>query len=96
MRDWWYAECIPCGWQQRFTSQDSAIGAAEEHVFDKHRRVPNYERGEKKIGHVQNRTESVVSNERAPSLEAPPLTLEAAAVEPSVEPAPEMRPPKQE
>jgi hypothetical protein len=61
MADFWFAECIPCQWEEKHTTQDAAIAAAEDHVFDNHRKVPSAERGKQKIGHVQNRTENAVT-----------------------------------
>jgi hypothetical protein len=56
MADKWHAECIPCGWLELHDDQRGAIRAAEDHVYSAHRDTPAEVRGEKKIGHVQNRT----------------------------------------
>lgn len=58
MRDYWFAECIPCRWETKHDDQDSAIRAAEDHVSDFHRGVPSEVRGREFMGHVQNRTET--------------------------------------
>jgi hypothetical protein len=39
MFDAWVAECPPCKWRELHKTQDGAIGAAEEHVFTRHRKV---------------------------------------------------------
>lgn len=72
MRDYWYAECIPCGWSTHHDNQDAAIKAAEDHVFSTHRDVPPAVRGEKFIGHVINRTENAyaVQQPSAPAQDA--------------------------
>lgn len=56
MADKWYAECIPCGFEEQHDDQGAAIRAAEDHVYAHHRDVLPHVRGELKIGHVQNRT----------------------------------------
>lgn len=58
MRDFWYAECIPCGWSSKHDDQGAAIKAAEDHVFSLHRDVPSEVRGAQFMGHVINRTEN--------------------------------------
>lgn len=62
MRDYWFAECIPCRWETKHDDQDSAIRAAEDHVSDFHRGVPPEVRGREFMGHVQNRTETSPSD----------------------------------
>ncbi len=66
--DHWYAECVPCKWQEAHDTQDSAISAAEEHVFRVHPelfRLPSDVRsrkmGEERIGHVQLRADNALS-----------------------------------
>jgi hypothetical protein len=56
MFDAWVAECLPCRWQELHKTEDGAIGAAEEHVFSRHRKVDSAERGRLKMGHVMSRT----------------------------------------
>lgn len=73
MADFWFAECLPCKWEEKHTDQDSAIHAAEEHVFLNHRHVPPEVRGAKFMGHVQNRTET--SPGPAPETSPDPLDL---------------------
>lgn len=63
MHDWWYAECGPCKWREQYDTQDSAIRAAEDHVYSLHRDIPPAVRAEKVIGHVQNRTDNAVGSE---------------------------------
>ncbi len=60
--DHWYAECVPCKWQEACDTQDEAISETEEHVFRVHPklfRLPSDARsrkmGEERIGHVQLR-----------------------------------------
>lgn len=60
MADKWFAECIPCGWQEQHDDQGAAIRAAEDHVYGHHRDVLPQVRGELKLGHVQNRTVNAV------------------------------------
>ncbi len=64
----WYAECVPCHWQEAHETQDAAISAAEEHVFSVHPelfRLPSDVRsrkmGEERIGHVQLRADNALS-----------------------------------
>lgn len=71
MADYWYAECAPCKWREQYSTQDSAIRAAEDHVYSLHRDIPPAVRAEKVIGHVQNRTENAVGTEFAQSAEQP-------------------------
>jgi hypothetical protein len=73
MRDFWYAECVPCKWITAHTTQDAAIRAAEDHVIELHRNVPSEVRGREYIGHVQNRTENAYATAQpsAPAEAAP-------------------------
>jgi len=93
MADFWYAECIPCKWEEKYSTQDSAIAAAEDHVERKHRGVPSHVRGQQKIGHVQNRTENSVSDPTPGTTEAAAeSSTHAAALSegaPELSPAPE-------
>jgi hypothetical protein len=57
VRDFWFAECVPCHWQEKYFDQDSAIHAVEDHIADHHARTSSQERLKQGIGHVQNRTE---------------------------------------
>lgn len=65
MADYWYAECLPCKWRHRYTAQDSAIIAAEDHVYTFHRDVAPAVRGRDYIGHVQNRSENAIGTQPA-------------------------------
>lgn len=56
MRDFWIAECVPCKWEEQYTTEDSAIAAAENHVLAAHQRVPSLKRAQQRMGHVTQRT----------------------------------------
>jgi hypothetical protein len=56
MFDRWVAECLPCKWETLHKSQDEAISAAEDHVHANHRKVAGAVRGQRKMGHVTQRT----------------------------------------
>src|SRR5258707_1660673 len=65
--DHWYAECVPCKWEETYTTQDSAIAAAETHVRTTHSdlfSLNGIERSRKmvdqRIGHVQLRSEDTL------------------------------------
>lgn len=79
MSDYWFAECHPCAWETKHTSQDAAIRAAEDHVIDHHRDVPSHIRGLEKIGHVQNRSENAFSTPSATSPATPQQANEVNA-----------------
>ncbi len=79
MRDFWFAECLPCKWERKCETQDVAIRAAEDHVFIKHRDVPSAVRADLKMGHVQNRTENAVATERPAAELGPGDTVEVTA-----------------
>ncbi len=71
--DHWYAECIPCKWQEKHTTEDEAIAAAEKHVYANHLDVSGPKRAELKMGHVQNRSEGAVATEIPAVAAAEPL-----------------------
>ncbi len=62
--DYWFAECLPCKWEERIThlgragEQDAAIAAAEAHVQEHHPRLSGLERAKRYMGHVQLRSEN--------------------------------------
>jgi hypothetical protein len=63
----WFAECVPCQWQEAHDTQDPAIHAAETHVLDEHRDlfslsgdVRSRKMADERIGHVQLRDENAV------------------------------------
>ncbi len=58
MANLWHAECIPCGWVETYTEEDSAIRAAEDHASSEHPHVTSKERTSKYMGHVQMRDTS--------------------------------------
>lgn len=55
MADTWFAECLPCKWEEKHDSQLGAIEAATDHVFASHRDVIPQQRAALKMGHVQLR-----------------------------------------
>ena len=63
----WFAECVPCRWQETFDTQDSAISAAEKHVQSAHADlfslasdVRSRHMADKRIAHVQLRDDNAV------------------------------------
>src|SRR5258707_12147592 len=65
--DHWYAECLPCRWEETHDTEGAAISAAEQHVIDAHRdlfTLNGVERSRKmvdeRIGHVQLRGENTI------------------------------------
>ncbi len=83
--DHWYAECVPCKWQEVHDTQDDAISAAEEHVFRVHPelfRMPSDARsrkmGEERIGHVQLRADNALSTA------VPAFALEPVVTDPTL------------
>jgi hypothetical protein len=86
--DHWYAECLPCKWEQTYDTEALAIAAAELHVLDHHRdlfTLSGVERGrkmaEEKIGHVQLRSENTVTAGVSTGAAAPVVEV----VEPTIE-----------
>jgi hypothetical protein len=64
----WFAECVPCKWQEAHDGQDQALHAAETHVIDVHRdlfNLPGDQRSKQmadnRIGHVQLRDENAIA-----------------------------------
>ncbi len=64
----WFAECVPCKWQETHDTQDAAISAAESHAIDSHRELfslPGDVRSRKMaddlIAHVQLRDENATT-----------------------------------
>jgi len=92
-RDFWYAECAPCKWQEKHETQDEAIAAAEDHVFLKHRNVHSTTRAAERMGLVQNRTENAFATQMPllDQAQAPDVTPAAAEVktEQALSPAPQ-------
>jgi hypothetical protein len=71
MTDKWVAECLPCFWDEAHDTQDEAIAASEEHVFEYHHTIPSHERAQRKMGHVQLRTVGDDHISGTPSADAP-------------------------
>jgi hypothetical protein len=64
----WFAECVPCRWQEAHDTQDAALHAAESHVLEQHRELfalPSDQRSKKmadeRIAHVQLRDENAIA-----------------------------------
>jgi hypothetical protein len=97
MPDKWFAECLPCRWEDKHDSQMGAIDAAVNHVMEKHRNVLPEQRAGKKIGHVQLRTEETPPAEPQPpagseSEPSAPVPVEAPAEPEPAESLPETEP----
>lgn len=58
--DYWFAECLPCKWQTKHDTQDAALKAATEHIWDNHKYLTPKEQVDRKIGHVQLRHEDTI------------------------------------
>lgn len=80
MADFWFAECLPCKWQAKYPSESDAIFAAEDHIAEFHVKVPAKERAEKRIGHVQLRSEDAIGT-AAPVFPVDPQPVEQTAGE---------------
>ncbi len=81
----WYAECVPCHWQEAHETEDSAISAAEEHVLRVHPELLRMasdararEQTSKVIGHVQLRAENAVA------ASVPAFPVEAVVTDPAL------------
>ncbi len=78
--DYWFAECVPCGWREKYATEDVAIAAAEAHIEEHHRGVPATVRAQQVIGHVQLRSDDApqpaeaVVPETSTTLELPGVT----------------------
>ena len=78
MADKWFAECLPCKWEERYDTETDALTAASQHVQEKHLQSPPEQRGTQKMGHVQFRTELAVA--------APLPTGDTSTWEPTAQP----------
>lgn len=70
MADKWFAECLPCKWEETHDSQVGAINSVQNHVWAKHRDVSPELRAVKKMGHVQFRSE--IASQAEPETSAGP------------------------
>jgi len=83
IKDFWFAECAPCKWQEQHATEDDAITAAEEHVMHHHKKMRPTERAEKRVGHVQNRTDNALGTEVVETPAAPAAEFAAPTAEPA-------------
>ena len=73
--DKWFSECIPCSWQVGWMTEDEAIASAEGHIAKHHAKVPAHIRAEKRIGHVQLRSEDAIGTGMSEGAVTEPTTL---------------------
>lgn len=88
MADKWFAECLPCHWQETYDSETGAIEAASNHVMEAHRNVTSEERAKLKMGHVQLRTEEPQPAEPTPQQQLFSEPSPPSPVEETVQPSP--------
>jgi hypothetical protein len=72
VRDYWFAECTLCTFQEKHATQDAAIDAATGHAYHVH---PDAQRKLMPGGfvtHVQNRTEGAIATVPEPGAVQPP------------------------
>lgn len=80
--NYWYAECVPCRWQESFDEEDSAIIAAEVHTRTEHMSLfsissdaRSRKMADERIGHVQLRDERAIAVPTASVVAAPSTTV---------------------
>jgi len=88
MFDAWFMNCRPCGVEETYDTQDSAIQAAEAHIWANHPHVPSHVRAQQQIGIVQQRTVTTPEDSfhQAPA-QSPVGTGDAGSVMPGDGPA---------
>ena len=84
MADKWFAECLPCNWEETHDSETGAVEAVQDHVWALHRDILPEERARLKMGHIQFRSEIAPQVESAPSAGLFPESPEPA-LSPTVE-----------
>ncbi len=84
----WFAECVPCKWQETHDTQDAAISAAESHAINVHRDlfslpsdVRSREMADKRISHVQLRDENAIGAGVSTGVAAPAETAPQGPVD---------------